>query len=281
MFGINSALECYQSIIRETLRGLSGVKNIADDIIVHGCGQKEHDLHAVELMKRLQEKGLTLNKEKCIFRMPKLKFVGHTLSKHGIGPTEETVKAVREARAPQSASEVRSFLGLVNFNARYIADLATLSEPLRRLTRKSVTFNWGKEQQAAFEKLKTALSEATTLAYFSNNAKTKVVADASPVGIAAVLVQEQDGIQRAIYYASRSLSDVERRYSQTEKEALALVLACERFHMYLYGRRFELITDHKPLECIYSARSKPSARIERWVLRLQPYEFNVIYSTRP
>ena len=125
------------------------------------------------------------------------------------------------------------------------------------------------------------MAEATTLAYFDRNAPTQVIADASPVGVGAVIVQHQNGVRRPICYASRTLTSVERRYSQTEKEALALVWACERFHQYLYGLEFELVTDHKPLEVIYSARSKPSARIERWVLRLQPYRFRIVHIAGP
>ena len=106
-------------------------------------------------------------------------------------------------------------------------------------------------------------------------AKIKLITDASPVGLGAVLTQEQNGEDRVICYASRSLSEVEKRYSQTEREALGIVWACERFHMYLYGIDFELLTDHKPLEFIYSMKSKPSARISRWVLRLQPYRYTV------
>ena len=119
------------------------------------------------------------------------------------------------------------------------------------------------------------LAKAETLGYFDTKAKTKLVTDASPVGLGAVLTQEQNEVDRVICYASRSLSEVEKRYSQTEKEALGIVWACERFHMYLYGIDFELLTDHKPLEFIYSKKSKPSARISRWVLRLQPYRYTV------
>ncbi|XP_078309584.1 uncharacterized protein LOC144617972 [Crassostrea virginica] len=157
-------------------------------------------------------------------------------------PADAKVKAVVEAREPRTSAEVRSFLGLVNYSSRFIPDLATIAAPLRQLT---------------------------------------LIADASPVGLGAVLVQEQDGEFRVISYASRSLSDTERRYSQTEKEALALVWACERFHVYLYGVEFELLTDHKPLECIYSTKSKVCARIERWVLRMQPYIFKVRYIPGP
>ena len=107
------------------------------------------------------------------------------------------------------------------------------------------------------------------------NAKTQVITVASAVKLGAVFVQEQVGEYRVICYASRSLTDVERRYSQTEKEALAIVWACERLHPYLYGIQFELLTDHKPLEFIYSPKSKPCVRIERWVLRMQQYTYTV------
>lgn len=132
-------------------------------------------------------------------------------------------------------------------------------------------------QSRAFNDLKQRLAHAETLALFDTHASTSVIADASPVGLGAVLVQEQHGIHRVISYARGTLSNVERRYSQTEKEALALVWACERFSMYLIGRPFLLITDHKPLETIYGPKSKPSARIERWVLRLQSFDFSVKY----
>lgn len=165
-----------------------------------------------------------------------------------------------------------------DYSSRFIPHFATLSEPLRKLTRKDVPFHFRAEQKAEFESLKQSMSEAGTLAYFDKNAPSKVIADASPVGLGAVLVQSQDGAWVPICYASRSLTECERKYSQTEKEALALVWACERFHAYIYGMRFDLLTDHKPLEIIYGPRSKPSARIERWVIRLQPYDFRIVYA---
>ena len=156
-------------------------------------------------------------------------------------------------------------------------DVASVAKPIQELTRKGVTFKWGEEQQTAFQDLKNLITQAETLAYFRADCRTRIIADASPVGLGAVLTQQQGGTWRVVSYASRSLTDVERRYSQTEKEALALVWACERFGMYVSGLSFELETDHKPLERIYSRTSKPCARIERWVLRLQGYDFKVVY----
>ena len=115
------------------------------------------------------------------------------------------------------------------------------------------------------------------LAYFNKSASTKVVADASPVGLGAVLMQNQNGAWVPICYASRSLAECERRYSQTEKGALVFVWACVWYHAFIYGMRFDLVTNHKPLEVIYGPHSKPSAHIECWVIRLQPYDFWVMY----
>ena len=277
VFGVSCASEMYQNVMQQVLSGCEGVQNIMDDIIVHSKDNEEHKKHLERVLSVLRERGLTLNKDKCQFFMSKLVFMGHELSDRGIGPTDAKVEAVKNAREPQNASEVRSYLGLVNYSARFIPDLATVAAPLRELTKKNARFKWGSQEQSAFDELKKRLSSAETLGYYDKNAPTTVIVDASPVGLGAILVQEQNDEYRVISYASRSLSQVERRYSQTEREALAIVWGCERFSVYLIGLEFELLTDHKALECIYGKKSKPCARIERWVLRLQPYTFKVTY----
>ena len=125
--------------------------------------------------------------------MTELEFMGHLLSARGIGPTRGKVEAVTEVRQPESAAEIRSFLGLVNFCAKFIPDLATVSEPLRKLTRKDIHFSWGKEQEAAFDELKKRLAKSENLGYFDINARACVITNASPVGLGAVLTQEQNG----------------------------------------------------------------------------------------
>ena len=260
------------------LHDCEGVRVIADDIIVFGSNVKEHDVRLEKVLATLCSRNLTLNPDKCKFGMEKLIFMGHVLSKDGIQPTGERVKAVNEAKRPETVNKVRSFLGLVNYCGRFINNLSTIEEPLRRLTRKNVNWAWGSEQERSFQELKKRLTCSTSMAYFNPVAYTQVIVDASPVGLGAILVQKQgDGCFKPVIYTSRSLTDVERRYSQTEKEALAVVWACERFRLYVMGIHFELITDHKPLEIIYSPKSKPPLRIERWALRLQPFDFQVKY----
>ncbi len=136
----------------------------------------------------------------------------------------------------------------MGYSSRFIPQFASVTEPIRRLIKKDTPFKFSPEQRQVFQALKLKLAEAGTLAYFDKKAPTKVIADASPVGIGAVLIQEQNGENVPICYVSRSLTECEQRYSQTEREALSLVWGCERLHPYIYGQNFDLITDHKPLE---------------------------------
>ena len=263
------------------LQHCEGTRVIADDIVVYGKSDREHRERLEKVLQTLSARNLTLNEKKCQFGLDRVVFMGHVLSKDGISPTKAKVIAVEQAKRPENPAEVRSFLGLVGYCSRYIQDLATVEEPLRKLTRSGVPWDWGTGQEQSFQELKRRLVSSHTMAYFNAEAsETQVICDASPVGLVCILAQKQlDGYFKPVLYASRALSSVERRYSQTEKEALAIVWACERLHVYLFGIPFVIITDHKPLEVIYaSPKHKPvSARIERWVLRLQSYNFRVKY----
>lgn len=275
LFGISSAPEVYQKTIRNVIKECEGTTNIADDILVYADSEQDLDSRMGKLLETLQASGLVINREKCIFKAQEVTFMGHKLSPIGVRPTEAKTAAIRDAREPTNVSEVRSFMGLVNFCGRYIPGLATLAEPLMALTRKDVQFVWTDAQRQAFENIKKEICNAETLAYFDLRRKTTLICDAGPVGLGAILMQENDGEKRVISFASRALTAVERRYSQTEKEALAVVWACERFHNYLLGIEFVLETDHKPLLYIYNKINRLSARVERWMLRLQPYKFKL------
>jgi len=134
-FGVNSAPEKYQQILTQVISDIGGVQNIADDLIVHGKSNEEHDRNLHTLMQRLEEKNLTLNSEKCQFQMDKVVFMVILISKYGIGPTEGRVCAVLESSRPTTPTEVRSFLGMVGFSARFIPNFATIAEPLRSIAR--------------------------------------------------------------------------------------------------------------------------------------------------
>ena len=186
------------------------------------------------------------------------------------------MEAVRQFKEPKNKKEVMSFLGLVNYVSSFIPNLATETEPLRRLLLKDTVFVWGNIEKQTFYKLKNLVSSDMILVHFNPALETKLITDAGAVGLGAVLAQEQiNGDIRPVYYASRSLSKQEMKYSQTEKEALAVVWATERFHLFLYGKHFKIISDHQPLRILYSHKGKPSPRVLRWGLRLQSYSFDI------
>ena len=163
---------------------------------------------------------------------------------------------------------------MAQYSARFIKDFATITEPLHKLTRSQTPWTWDRPQVEALEQVKNALTEATTMPYFAPDKPTKILVDASPVGLAGILVQDD----KPIAYGSRALSDVETRYSQTEREDLAVVWACEHFDIYVRGAPFKVVTDHKPLVHICK-KPNPPLRIARWALRLQPY--NALIEYRP
>ena len=281
-YGTNAASELFQHTLQQHLQGIKGVKNIADDILVFGSTREDHDRALEACLERLSEKGLVLNSSKCSFLQTELSFFGQIFSEKGTRPDPKRVEDLSNAAVPTNIQEVRSLLGMANYSAKYIPNFATITSPLRELTKKNAYFQWEKIHQKAFNKLKAALTTAPVMSYFDKSKDTILTVDASPVGVSGILAQQSkdSGDYRVLAYASRALTSVEKRYSQTEKEALSIVWAVEHFHLYLFGHSFTLITDHKPLETIYGHnKAKTSARIERWILRLQPYDFSVVYKS--
>ena len=230
---------------------------------------QEHDkaLHAV--LTRFQELNLTLRKDKCQFYMPRIEFFGMVFSAQGMSPDPAKVKAIEQADPPTSVSGVRSLLGMTNYVSRFLRNYADIVAPLRDLTHKGVEFKWQEVHQKALHQLKCSLTSDEVMAYFDPHKKTVLFVDTSPVGLGGKVVS----------YASKALSSVERRYSQFEREELAITWGCHHFRMYLLGSHFKVITHHKPLLHIFnSPTSQASARIDNWRLKLQSFDFEVLYS---
>ena len=279
-FGVNSASEIFQDTIRQVLNGLDGVLNVSDDILVFSPDQNTHDKHLHAVFQRLKEKGLTLNSSKCEFNKTSINFLGHIFSADGVEPSPDKLKDILNLPIPQNASEVRSLLGMMNFcGSKFIHNYATLTHELRLLTKQGTKFVWESKHEKAFAKLKEHLKNTTPLAYYNQHEETHVFVDASPVGISAILAQpDGNNGYRIIQFASRALTPTEQRYSQTEREALAVIWSCEHLHIYLYGTHFTVHSDHKPLTSIFgNPNAQLGARLERWVLRSQAYDVSVVY----
>lgn len=206
IFGISCAAIKFQAIIRDCIEGLEGARNISDDIIVFAKTQEEHDRRLKNVLQRLREKNITLNKSKCEFNKNSVEFFGYCFSAEGVSADPKQVDAIKSATAPQNAGELCSLLGLANYVSRFIPDLTTIVAPLRTLTHQNTTWQWGKKEQSAFKELKEKLS-SEVMAYFNPAKSTKILVDASPVRLGAVLTQEG----KIISYASKGLSDVEKR----------------------------------------------------------------------
>ena len=277
-YGASVGSEICQHVIGQVLEGCPNTRNIADDILVHGPTKEEHDKFLESTLLCLQERNLTVNPAKCLFGVTELDYYGFHISALGVSPDKNRIQAIKQMQPPNSATEARSFLGSVNTVARFVPNLAAMTEPIRQLTHKNSPWSWGPEQSEAFEKFCNLISSDTVLAHFDPSLPTQVRHDACKIGISGALTQKHpDGSIRPVTYASRSLSPVEQRCSQREREALPAVWACERFHFYIHGIQFDLVGDHKPLEVLLNGRGNASPRIERWRLRLQNYSPRIVF----
>ena len=175
------------------------------------------------------------------------------ITSEGLHTTTKKVDAIQLAPIPKNQQELRSFLGLLHYYGKFIPNLASLIYPLNSLLKANTPWNWTEQCEQAFKNAKQKLTSAAVLAHYDPNVSLHLAGDASAYGVGAVISHVYpNGSERPVAYASRTLSVSEKNYSQLEKEALSLIFGLRKFHQYLYGRRFTLVTDHQPLTTIFS-----------------------------
>jgi len=202
-------------------------------------------------------------------------FLGHIVSSAGVHIDPKRIAVVSNLASPKNVEQVRTFLGLVGYYRRFIPNFASISAPLVALTKKASKFHCDAPEQSAFQILQQLLCSAPVLFYPKFDQRFILQTDASDLGLGAVLTQKDSlGQEHVISYASRSLSNREKQYSATEKEALAVEFATARFRAYLLGRPFTLVTDHSALRWLHSV--EPKGRIGS-VMDLQEYDFMVFH----
>lgn len=281
-FGVATAVAIFQRYMEELLAGLPMVHVYLDDIIVGGRTEEEHHRNLRAVLNRIQEDGVRLSKDKCAFGVSEVVFLGYRIDSQGIYPTEEKVKALKEAPAPKDKQQLQSFLGLLNFYNRFLRGAAHTLEPLHRLLGKDSPWRWGPDEDHAFINAKMLLESSAVLRHYDVHKPLVLACDASPYGLGFVLSHEdQPGLEAPVAYGSRTMTPTERNYSQTDREALAVVSGVKKFHQYLYGRHFKIYTDHKPLLGLLH-HSKPipavlSPRLLRWNLLLGQYDYELVY----
>ena len=236
-FGVSSAPSIFQRVMENLLQGIPGVCVYIDDILVTGCTDAEHLDHLAQVLQRLQDAGMRLKKTKCLFLLPSVEYLGHIIRTEGLCTSDAKVSAIVNAPAPQNVTELRSFLGLVNYYGKFLPDLATTLSPLYQLLQKQKKWTWGNSQEKAFEEVKSLLQSSRVLVHFDDKLPLILSCDASPYGVGAVLSHRMaNGDERPICFAFCTLTAAERRYSQLDKEALAIVVGVKKHHQYLYGR---------------------------------------------
>ena len=281
-FGIVSAPAVWQRAIDTVLSWLSKTKCIIDDIIVTGADDEDHFRNREAVFTRLQAAGLRVNIEKCRFFQDRIECCRHEVSKDGLRKLQTKVQAIVDAPQPENVSQLCSFLGLLNCYQRFLLDLATTLHPLNELLQKGKKFVWSSDCQAAFQKVKNLIASDQVLTHYDPNLPIRLASDASPYGIGAVLSHVlTTGEERPIAFAPRTLTKAEQGYLQIDKEALAIVWAVKRFNIYLYGRHFELVTNHQPLVSIFHpAKSVPvmtAARLQRYAIYLSSHSYTIVY----
>ena len=247
-YGVSSALGIFQRVMDSLLKGIPNTMVYLDDILVTGPTEEEH-LQTLELVfKRLAQAGFRLKASKCSFLSEKVEYLGHRINAEGIHSSGTTLSAIREAPAPTNLTELRSYLGMVNHYGRFLPNLATVLAHMHQLFRKDTKWYWMKAQQEAFDRTKEMLSSPQVVTHFDSSKALILTCDASQYGIGSVLAHVmEDGTERPIAYHSRSLSPAEKNYAQIDKEGLAVIDGLKKFHQYLWGRKFTIVTDHKPL----------------------------------
>ena len=251
-FGISSAPAIFQRAMENLLQDIPGVVVYIDDVLVTGSSKENHLENLDKVMDRLKTVGVTLKQAKCKFLEPSVEYLGHIIDKDGLHPAPEKVRAIQEAPEPRNLSELKSFLGLVNYYSKFMHNLTMFLSPFYRLLQKGVRWTWTSAHSDAFRCVKQQLQSSAVLVHYNPQQELVVVCDASPYGVGAVLAHKMDdNSEKPIAFASRTLAAAEQKYSQIEKEGLAIIFAVKKFHQYLYGRSFIIYSDHQPLKYLF------------------------------
>ena len=280
-FGLTNAPASFQRWMNEILSEYLDIFCVAylDDILIFSNNLEEHRRHVRTILTRVAETGLTLKASKCKFHTTETEYLGYVISPKGLRMEEEKIRTIKEWQEPRNVKGIQSFLGFANFYRRFIKDYSQITTPLTRLTRKEVQWEWGDQQQQAFDTLKKAMITEPILQHFDPAKPVTIETDASDYAIGAVCSQpDENGVLHPVAYHSRKLKDPERNYDIHDKELLAIVDALRKWDTYCKatGPKIEILTDHKNLE-YWKTKRDLNLRQARWGERLANYDFVIKY----
>ena len=273
LFGLKVSGDVFKERLDKVIRLVPGVLGITDDIVIHSATENTHDGTVLVLCKTARLNNLSLNSKRMQFKSTNCKFFGHRLTPDGIKVDPKKIEAIIQMDPPQNVANLQSLNGMVNYLKKFSPVLSELTEPLRRLCKSGVKWAWESEQQNAFEAIKQVITTLPVLTYFDKTKKHTIQCNASRKGLGAVLLQES----KPVMYVSRALTETEQRYSNIERELLAIVFALERLNHYTFGRTITVQSDHQPLKSIWKKSIvSASPRLQRLLLlRLAHYDLNI------
>ena len=277
--GLSSSSHCFERLMETVLRGLQYEELLVymDDVIVFSANQDQHVERLSRMLSRLQDAGLKIKPSKTFLFQKQVEYLGHIVDEHGIHTDPKKVAAINEIVSPSEVKHLRSFLGLTGYYRKFIPNYGGITQPLCRLLKKKVKYEWTDECEQAFAKLKQSLCDNTVLAYPDYSKEFILDTDASYTACGAVLSQlDNEGNERPVAYYSFALKDSQKNYGVTKLEMLALVCAIRHFRTYLYGAKFTCRTDHHSLIWLKNMR-QPQGILSRWMETLSHYNFSVIH----
>lgn len=279
--GIKTAPGIFQQIVDTMLSGTSTFGFI-DDMITAGVDEEDHKEQLLKTLERIQDFNFKLRIDKCEFARNAVDFCGFIVDSKGIRPHPDKIREVINMPRPTDISLLRSFLGAANYYGKFIKSMKEVRGPLDNLLKKDVKYEWQVEHDKAFNKLKKIIASDLVLTHFDPCKKIVLATDASKFGMGAVIMHRyDDGMLHPIMHFSATFNTAEQNYSQIEKEARALIFGLKRSHFYIYGRKFTIHIDHKPLLAIFGSKTGipvyTASRLQRWALIVMAYDFKIEY----
>ena len=278
--GASSSASIFQQVMDQILNGIENVSVYLDDVLIAGKDLDDCKKKLFLVLERLQKANIKVNWDKCKFFVTELVHLGHVISENGLKPCMDKISTIENARVPRNESELKSFLGLNNYYHKFVPNLSSKLYHLYKLLRTDVKFEWNDNCNKAFEESKKALMEANFLEFYDPNKPIVIVSDASSYGLGGVIAHVIDEVEKPIYFTSFSLNAAQQKYPILHLEALALVCTVKKFHKFLYGKKFLIYTDHKPLVGIFGKQGRNSiyaTKLQRFVLELAIYDFDIQY----
>ena len=276
-FGLCSAPATFQRLMNIVLRNENWKKCVIylDDVLIFGKTVEEHNERLDLVLRRIKEAGLKLSPEKCTFLQKEVKYLGHVVTPDGVATDPDKIASIKNWKIPGCKKELQTFLGFCNYYRRFIKEYAVISEPLSSMLRKDKKFVWTEDNRKCFYELREKLMNPPILALPINDGKYILDTDASHNAIGAVLSQIQNGEERVLYYASKTLSKSQKQYCITRKELLAIYTFVMKFKHYLIGKQFVVRTDHQALKWMLNWDSPNTSQYCIWKAELEVFDMIV------